>query len=606
MHARQTGGRGAGAPDIAAGPSRHRGPGPRRLDFLDWAAEAGLKIWQVLPLGPTGPDGSPYSSPSAFAGNPLLISPGRAGPDGLVGPASMEPLPSFDADQVDFARGGRMEDATVSASRGLAFGPGGARRAGASWTRSSSGPAQAILARGLGALRRAEGALRRPFLDTVGDGPAHAPAGRPGPRRPGNWPTRSPTSASCSSCSSGSGRRCVREARRARSSAARRHPLLRRAGQRRRLGPPGTVPAGRQGRPTRSRSPGCRRTTSARPGSCGATRSTAGSGIAERSATPGGSSGCGPTCARWTRCAWTTSAASPRTGKSMPPPRTAAGGPLGRRARARAVRRLARGAGRAAAGRRGPGRDHRGRGARCATSWACRACTCCSSPSPTPTANTCPSAISPRSVVYTGTHDNDTLARLVRRARRGERARVLAYLGDGDRKRSSVGDDRGGLPTRPAALALVPLQDLLDLGSEARMNRPGHDPRQLALARRAERPDPGVGGRSARAGRGGRARNARGDQRDPEERSAIRRCLGVHRLVLGGALDTLVGAFGVHPAGLDVVGKQTSRTSVPQVLAPAVAILHREEHLDPVVQVARHDVGAAQVDLAPGPRCANQ
>ena len=42
--------------------------------FLDFLAETGMKIWQVLPLGPTGYGDSPYQTFSAFAGNPLLIA----------------------------------------------------------------------------------------------------------------------------------------------------------------------------------------------------------------------------------------------------------------------------------------------------------------------------------------------------------------------------------------------------------------------------------------------------------------------------------------------------------------------------------------------------
>ncbi len=48
--------------------------GPEAYCFLDFVASAGLKIWQVLPLGPTGYADSPYQSFSAFAGNPMLIS----------------------------------------------------------------------------------------------------------------------------------------------------------------------------------------------------------------------------------------------------------------------------------------------------------------------------------------------------------------------------------------------------------------------------------------------------------------------------------------------------------------------------------------------------
>ena len=49
------------------------GPGSRW--FIDFLAHTKQKLWCVLPLGPTGPDNSPYQSQSTFAGNPLLISP---------------------------------------------------------------------------------------------------------------------------------------------------------------------------------------------------------------------------------------------------------------------------------------------------------------------------------------------------------------------------------------------------------------------------------------------------------------------------------------------------------------------------------------------------
>lgn len=47
--------------------------GPEAHRFVDWLARTGMKIWQVLPLGPTGYGDSPYQCFSAFAGNPLLI-----------------------------------------------------------------------------------------------------------------------------------------------------------------------------------------------------------------------------------------------------------------------------------------------------------------------------------------------------------------------------------------------------------------------------------------------------------------------------------------------------------------------------------------------------
>ena len=48
--------------------------GPEAYGFVDFLAAAGQRIWQVLPLGPTGYGDSPYQLFSAFAGNPLLIS----------------------------------------------------------------------------------------------------------------------------------------------------------------------------------------------------------------------------------------------------------------------------------------------------------------------------------------------------------------------------------------------------------------------------------------------------------------------------------------------------------------------------------------------------
>jgi 4-alpha-glucanotransferase len=41
--------------------------------FIDWLADAGFSVWQILPLGPPGPDGSPYWVRSDFAGNPAFL-----------------------------------------------------------------------------------------------------------------------------------------------------------------------------------------------------------------------------------------------------------------------------------------------------------------------------------------------------------------------------------------------------------------------------------------------------------------------------------------------------------------------------------------------------
>lgn len=48
--------------------------GPDAYHFVDWLVSAGQRVWQVLPTTPIGPGNSPYQSVSAFAGNPLLVA----------------------------------------------------------------------------------------------------------------------------------------------------------------------------------------------------------------------------------------------------------------------------------------------------------------------------------------------------------------------------------------------------------------------------------------------------------------------------------------------------------------------------------------------------
>jgi len=59
--------------------------GPKALTWIDRLAAAGQSCWQMLPLGPTGFDSSPYDPSSSFAFNDLLISPDWLIEDGLVG-----------------------------------------------------------------------------------------------------------------------------------------------------------------------------------------------------------------------------------------------------------------------------------------------------------------------------------------------------------------------------------------------------------------------------------------------------------------------------------------------------------------------------------------
>ena len=60
-------------PTSLPGPNGIGELGPEAYAFLDFLAESGQKVWQVLPLSPTGYGDSPYASFSAFAGNHLLI-----------------------------------------------------------------------------------------------------------------------------------------------------------------------------------------------------------------------------------------------------------------------------------------------------------------------------------------------------------------------------------------------------------------------------------------------------------------------------------------------------------------------------------------------------
>ncbi|HEY9655142.1 MAG TPA: 4-alpha-glucanotransferase, partial [Crinalium sp.] len=76
--------------------------GPQARDFVDFLAETGQRLWQVLPLGPTGFGNSPYMCYSALAGNPLLISPERLRDRGLLNEADFDGTPAFASDRVHF------------------------------------------------------------------------------------------------------------------------------------------------------------------------------------------------------------------------------------------------------------------------------------------------------------------------------------------------------------------------------------------------------------------------------------------------------------------------------------------------------------------------
>ena len=75
--------------------------GEHAYRFVDLLAECRQKLWQIFPLGPTGYGDSPYQSFSAFAGNPLLIGLEALVEEGLLNEADLEHEP-FDDRRVDY------------------------------------------------------------------------------------------------------------------------------------------------------------------------------------------------------------------------------------------------------------------------------------------------------------------------------------------------------------------------------------------------------------------------------------------------------------------------------------------------------------------------
>jgi 4-alpha-glucanotransferase len=76
--------------------------GREAYGFADFLHAAKQSVWQVLPLGPTGYGDSPYQVFSAFAGNPLLISPESLAQEGLLSSEDLSEVPNFPQEQVDY------------------------------------------------------------------------------------------------------------------------------------------------------------------------------------------------------------------------------------------------------------------------------------------------------------------------------------------------------------------------------------------------------------------------------------------------------------------------------------------------------------------------
>lgn len=76
--------------------------GPEARSFADCLKDMGQKLWQVLPLGPTSYGDSPYQALSTFAGNHLLISFDDLKADGLLLDEDLKDYPQFSAEVVDY------------------------------------------------------------------------------------------------------------------------------------------------------------------------------------------------------------------------------------------------------------------------------------------------------------------------------------------------------------------------------------------------------------------------------------------------------------------------------------------------------------------------
>ena len=90
--------------------------GPEARKFVDFLSASGQHYWQMLPLNPTSPvhGNSPYSSDSAFAGNPLLISPERMVLDGLLHKDDVRDIAEIPVERVTYAKAHEIRDALLA------------------------------------------------------------------------------------------------------------------------------------------------------------------------------------------------------------------------------------------------------------------------------------------------------------------------------------------------------------------------------------------------------------------------------------------------------------------------------------------------------------
>ena len=434
-------------------------------NFLDWLDAAGQSWWQILPLGPPEACDSPYNCLSAFAGNPLLISPELLVADALLESSELEDAPHGPSGKVDFAAVTAWKEPLL-------------RRA---WERFESDSVHALreefessLEAGWLADWTLFEALRR-----HGQGRGwwdwDPGVGTPGPGGPRRSPTapgrrRSPTTASCRPCSSASGGACAARRRSAGIRILGDLPIYVAMNSAEVWARPNLFDLDEAGTPEVGGRCG-RPTTSARPASCGATRSTAGTRW-PRTATPGGSTGSPTTCASPTWCGSTTSVPSASFWRVPAGDDTAVGGEWVDGPGRALFEALENALGELPILAEDLGDITPDVEELLARPRPCPACACVQFGFDEPPGLHAAHNLVPHSVVYSGTHDNDTVVGWYRGLDPATRQRVDDYCGispgDGDVHWHLV---RLAL-TSVADLAIVPAQDVLGLGGAARMNTP--------------------------------------------------------------------------------------------------------------------------------------
>ncbi len=82
-------------PTSLPGPDGIGDLGPEAYTWVNFLSDTGCRLWEVLPLGPTGYGDSPYQCFSAFAGNPYLVSPALLLEMGVItrGDLAVRPIP---------------------------------------------------------------------------------------------------------------------------------------------------------------------------------------------------------------------------------------------------------------------------------------------------------------------------------------------------------------------------------------------------------------------------------------------------------------------------------------------------------------------------------